>query len=70
MDAHRYRIEPAPHGQLGWLIMKEEKILLHCREKEEAERVLGILISRAAHPDSEAHSAANPIPQEPSTFIG
>src|SRR5262249_49286822 len=28
MDAHRYRIEPAPHGQIGWLVMKDEKILL------------------------------------------
>jgi hypothetical protein len=48
MYSLRYRIEPAPDGAPGWLVMHGRRLVVHCLMKKEATRILASLTRRSA----------------------
>ena len=47
METNEYRVEPAPNGEHGWLVIgSDDRILLHCTIKEDADRIVEVLTAR------------------------
>ena len=50
MGMHAYRLEPAPKGKVGWVVMSGQCVVFCCSSKEEAQTILDSLISLFGQP--------------------
>ena len=70
MDGATYRVEPAPAGEHGWLVLNGTRVLMVCSDKDEADRIALALSLRTQAPNASRPPERSGPDSSPSRATG